>query len=203
MKIKKFKSKQILKLHLLNLKTYEYITKSHSTSFLTNINLTKVISDFKKFLHIIFEYHQANKKILFVGLPSELELSINRLTPHLAVNRNFELQNLLMNNSNSSQQLANLKKQSLFKTDSNFLISKSFQKPDLVVLLAHEKKQSVLVEKNLAKIPFIIFCSEENQKNNSRDGFYNLTGFNESLVSTPEKSLLFLGLNFIIKQFKK
>lgn len=197
MKVKNFKSKQILKLHLLNSKTYEHVIKNVSSDFLTNFNLTKIMYDFKSFLNIIFEYHRSNKKILFVGLPQILESKVNRLTNHLAVNCNFELQNLTANN------LVKLSKSSTTKDLilSKFLLSKLAQKPDLVVLLTHEKKQNFIIEKTLAKTPLIVFSLNNDFKNYSQNICYNLTGFSEKLTVMSEKNLLFLGLNFLFKRF--
>lgn len=203
MKLKKFKFKQVLKLHLLNSKIYEHGTGKRNSAFLTDLNLTKTISEFKKSLNVIFEYHQLNKKILFVGLPPKLELKINQLTPHAAVGRNVELQSLLTNNVKSFK-LSKEEKQSVFKDHFKLSLAKFSQKPDLIVLLAHEKKQKVIIENNLAKIPLVVFNSSECPvEYNSFNGFYNVTGFHENLVSTSEKTLLFLGLNFLFKRFKK
>ena len=202
MKLKKFKFKQLLKLHLLNSKIYEHGTKKGNSIFLTDLNLTKTVSDFKKSLNIIFEYHQLNKKILFVGLPPKLELKINQRTHHVAVGRNVELQSLLTNNLKSFKSSKGAK-QLAFKNYFKLSLAKFSQKPDLIVLLAHEKKQKVIIENNLAKIPLIVFNSSDCLENNSFNGFYNITGFHENLVSTSEKTLLFLGLNFLFKRFQK
>nr|BBC77934.1 ribosomal protein S2 [Nitzschia palea] len=202
MKLKKFKFKQVLKLHLLNSKIYEHGTKKKNSVFLTDLNLTKTISEFKKSLNVIFEYHQLNKKILFVGLPPKLELKINQRTQHAAVDRNFELQSLLTNNLKSFK-FSKGAKQLSFKDYLKLSLVKFSQKPDLIVLLAHEKKQKVIIENNLAKIPLIIFNSSDCLEDNSFNGFYNVTGFHENLVSTSEKTLLFLGLNFLFKRFKR
>jgi ribosomal protein S2 len=197
MKVKKFKSKQILKLHLLNSKTYEHVVENFNSGFITSFNLTKTINDFKTFLNIIFEYHRANKKVLFIGLPQMLELRINRLSNHVAVNSSFELQNLTSSALLQSSKSVNAKNL-LF---SKFLLSKLSQKPDLIVLLTHEKKQNYVVEKNLVKVPLIVFSSNNDFKNYSQNICYHLTGFNENLTLTSEKNLLFLGLNFLFKQF--
>jgi ribosomal protein S2 len=202
MKLKKFKFKQVLKLHLLNSKIYEHGTKKGNSTFLTDLNITKTISEFKKSLNVIFEYHQLNKKILFVGLPPKLELKINQRTHHTAVDRNVELQSLLTNNLKSSK-LSKLAKHLAFKDYFKLSLVKFSQKPDLIVLLAHEKKQKVILENNLAKIPLIVFNSSDCLEDNSLNGFYNVTGFHENLVSTSEKTLLFLGLNFLFKRFKR
>jgi ribosomal protein S2 len=200
MKLKKFKFKQVLKLHLLNSKIYEHGTKKGNSVFLTDLNLTKTVSEFKKSLNIIFESHQLNKKILFVGLPPKLELKINQRTQHAAVSRNVELQSLLTNNLKSFR-FSKAANQSVFKDYFTLFLAKFSQKPDLIVLLAHEKKQKVIIENNLAKIPLIVFNSSDCPENNSFNGFYNVTGFHENLVSTSEKTLLFLGLNFLFKRF--
>ena len=202
MKLKKFKFKQVLKLHLLNSKMYEHGTKKGNSVFLTDLNLTKTVSEFKKSLNIIFEYHQLNKKILFVGLPPKLELKINQRTHHAAVGRNVELQSLLTNNLKSFKFSKGVK-QAAFKDYFKLSLAKFSQKPDLIVLLAHEKKQKVIIENNLAKIPLVVFNSSDCLEDNSFNGFYNVTGFHENLVSTSEKTLLFLGLNFLFKRFQK
>ena len=202
MKLKKFKFKQVLKLHLLNSKMYEHGTKKGNSVFLTDLNLTKTVSEFKKSLNIIFEYHQLNKKILFVGLPPKLELKINQRTHHAAVGRNVELQSLLTNNLKPFK-FSKGAEQSAFKDYFKLSLAKFSQKPDLIVLLAHEKKQKVIIENNLAKIPLVVFNSSDCLPDNSFNGFYNVTGFHENLVSTSEKTLLFLGLNFLFKGSKK
>ena len=202
MKLKKFKFKPVLKLHLLNSKMYEHGTKKRNSVFLTDLNLTKTVSEFKKSLNIIFEYHQLNKKILFVGLPPKLELKINQRTHHAAVGRNVELQSLLTNNLKPFKFLKGAE-QSAFKDYFKLSLAKFSQKPDLIVLLAHEKKQKVIIENNLAKIPLVVFNSSDCLEENSFNGFYNVTGFHENLVSTSEKTLLFLGLNFLFKGSKK
>jgi ribosomal protein S2 len=203
MKLKKFKFKQVLKLHLLNSKIYEHGTKKGNSTFITDLNLTKTIGEFKKSLNVIFEYHQLNKKILFIGLPPKLELKINQQTHHAAISRDAELQSLLNNNSKSFK-LSKTAKQSAFKDYFKLFLAKFSQKPDLIVLLSHEKKQKVIIENNLAKVPLIVFNSSDcPENNNSFNGFYTVTGFHENLVSTSERTLLFLGLNFLFKRFKK
>ena len=202
MKLKKFKFKQVLKLHLLNSKIYEHGTKKGNSAFLTDLNLTKTISEFKKSLNVIFEYHQLNKKILFVGLPPKLELKINQRTRHVAVGRSVDLQSLLTNNLKSFKPSKGTN-QSALKDYLKLSMAKFSQKPDLIVLLAHEKKQKVIIENNLAKIPLIVFNSSDCLENNSFTGFYHVTGFHENLVSMSEKTLFFLGLNFLFKRFEE
>lgn len=202
MKINKFKFKQILKLHLLNSRAYENVSQTPNSSLLTDFNLTQIISDFKKALHIIFEYHKANKRILFVGVPKKLELKINKSTHHVAVDRNFELQGVISNSLKLSK-FAKSEKQSFSKIYVKSLLPKLSKKPDLVVLLSHEKKQNIMMESNIAKVPVIVFESENSSLINLPNSSYSLKGFGESLISTSERSLFVLGLNFLFKRLKK
>jgi ribosomal protein S2 len=202
MKINKFKFKQILKLHLLNSRAYEYAAQKTNSGLLTDFSLTEIISDFKKALHIIFEYHKANKKILFVGIPKKLELKINTLTHHVAVDKNFELQGVISNSLNSAK-FAKIEKQSFSKIYVKSLVPKLLKKPDLVVVVSHEKKQNIIAESNVAKIPVIVFESNNSFLTNLSANFYNFRGFGENLTSSSEKNLFVLGLNFLFKRFKK
>jgi len=202
MKLKKFKFKQILKLHLLNSRAYEHALKKTNSGFLTDFNLIQIISDFKKALHVIFEYHRANKKILFIGAPKKLELKINRSTHHVAVDHNFELQGVISNNLKSAK-FTKAGKQTFSKVYLKSLIPKLSKKPHLVVLLSHEKNQNIIAESYVAKVPVITFVSDSYSKTELGNGSYNLEGFSQNSTSTSEKSLFFLGLNFLFKRLKK
>jgi len=202
MKLKKFKFKQILKLHLLNSRAYENAIKKTNSSLLTDFNLIQIISDFKKALRIIFEYHQASKRILFVGVPKKLELKINQFTNHVAVDSNFELQGVISNNFKPSK-FTKVEKSVLSKVYLKSLMPKLSKKPDLVVILSHEKLQNIITESHVAKVPTITFTSGKHLETHSERSSYDLKGFSQSTMSTSEKSLFFLGLNFLFKRFKK
>lgn len=201
MKIIKFKFKQILKLHLLNSRAYECATQRVNSGFLTDFSLMQVISDFKKALHIIFKYHKANKKVLFVGVPKRLEEKINRRTHHVAVDQNFELQGVISNNLSSSK-LGKLATYSSPRVYINSLIPKLTKKPDLVVIFSHEKKQTLILESNIAKVPVIIFESAKSLSTFESNNLYTIASLGENLSSASEKNLLVSGLNFLFKKFK-
>lgn len=182
MKLKK--CKQILKLYLLNLRTYENIyVKSINSGFLTDLNLIRIISNLKKALYTISEYHQLHKKILFVGLPKKLAFRINKFTYHTAVDSNQELQNIFLKVLNKP------------------LVLKLSKKPDLVVILRYGKTQDIIIKNNAAKIPVINFILlREINVNYNYDIIKN---FSQNLVLTSNKTLFFLGLNFLFKRIKK
>ena len=99
MKTKKFRSKQIFKLHLLKSRMYEQIVKKKNSNFVTHIDLLQMITSFKKALQVIFQYNMADKRILFIGVPRKLEFKINKFTSHTAVSNVFNLHGIISNYS--------------------------------------------------------------------------------------------------------
>lgn len=192
--MKQKKLNQILKLYLLSSRAYENINvKSINSNSLTDLNLIQIISDLKKAFYTIFKYHQAHKKILFVGLPNKLASKINTFTHHAAANLNLELQEIIANNF----------KNVLFsKVSSELLLLKLSKKPDLVVLFSDEKKQDSIIKGSIAKIPVIKFISS-NLKKNINKNFDTIENFSQNLVLTSDKSLFFFGLNFLFKRLNK
>ena len=200
MKLKKFKFKQILNLHVLNSRVYEYVKKKSYSGSLTDFNLTQIINDFKKVLHIIFAYHQANKRILFIGIPKKLELKINKLTQHIAIDNSIDIQGVISNDFSESKFIKTEK----FKVSNLYiksLLPKLFKKPDLVVLLLNEKNQRIITESSIAKIPLIIFSSKSDFDARLIEKCYNVKGFSKTTLSTSEKNIFFLGLSFLFKRF--
>jgi ribosomal protein S2 len=194
MKIKKFKFKQILKLHLLKFKTYESFIKKSSPKLLMDRHLTQIIVNFKKVLKVIYQYNQTHKKILFIGLPKKLELKINKSTNHVAVPSNFEVQRILSNNFQSTKN----KKEELTSVNSKQLFPKLSKSPDLVILVSHSKAQSIISESYYLKIPLIFFNGELDTTTNVQTSVtYNVP------ITTTNNSLFFIGLNFLFKTSKK
>lgn len=197
MKTKKFKFKQILKLHLLNSRAYEYTLKSPRFDSCRNLHLIEVICNFKKVLHIIYQFHSARKQILFIGAPKKLELKINELTPHLAIPKNYNLLSLIDTNK---RQFNNQSKTVSFSDDYTFKqIFKLGKRPDLLVVISSDKIQSTINESYMMKIPLIIFEAENVSTELLIKSSYRVCSSNSN--STLDQSLLFLGLHFLFKKF--
>jgi len=194
MKIKKIRIKQFLKLNLLKLKVYEQFIKKTTLNDFVDLNLNQIIVDIKKALQIIFQYHVAEKRILFVGLPNELEQKVNQLTKHVSVPKNFDIQGLI---SNFNPQIC-LKNKDFnkisFKQISKFLLPKLSKKLDLIVLFDHEKIEVILSESRISKIPVIFFGNH----NLSKFFLYNVEGNFKSMLTN--KIIFFVGLNFLFKK---
>jgi|JI102314A2RNA_FD_contig_111_174693_length_1414_multi_1_in_0_out_0_2 hypothetical protein len=201
MKIKKFKFKQLLKLHLIKLKSYEQSIKKTGFNDFINANLDEILADIKKALKIIFQYHQAKKRILFIGFPYKLELKINSLTKHVAIPFNFNTQGLI---SNTKVKFLNENKssnQSWLRSHIKFLLPKLTKKPDLIILFKHEKDRSIITEAWTAKIPVIVFKSNCDLQNLVHGNFYTVRGNFKHVQTVSDKNIFFIGLNFLFKNY--
>ena len=194
MKTKKFKFKQLLKLHLLKSRVYEYPIKKTNFNDLIAANLDQIIVDMKRALQVIFQYHQINKRILFIGLPSKLELKINSSTRHTAIASSFNIQGLISNNNiNSALNIQSLRHKSV-KQSSVLLTSKFAKSPDLIVLFSHDKSSSILSEAWVAKIPVINFVAKDNFTDCSIPVAYSINGNFTSILSAFDKNIFFISV---------
>ena len=203
MKTKKFKFKQLLKLHLLKFRAYEYPIKKTNFNDLITANLDQIIVGIKRALQVIFQYHQANKRILFIGLPSKLELKINASTRHTAIASSFNIQGLISNSNVNSMTNSQSPINRSIKQSSALLALKFTKKPDLIVLFDHDKSSSILSETWVAKIPVINFVATNNSKNSLIQTTYFINGNFKSILSAFDKNIFFIGLNFLFKNLKK
>ena len=162
LKNKKINSKHIFELQLIKSKTYAPFTKNYSFKK-SKLHLSNTIIDFKKALNIIFKYHKHNKRILFIGSPKIIENLINLNTIHSSVPDFFCLRNKITINNHLYK---NIKLNKYFFDQKKFLLHKIKKKPELVVIFNHDKKESIIKETSIAKIPTIEFNSSEELNNN-------------------------------------
>ena len=162
LKNKKINSKHIFELQLIKSKTYAPFTKNYSFKK-SKLHLSNTIIDFKKALNIIFKYHKHNKRILFIGSPKIIENLINLNTIHSSVPDFFCLRNKITINDHLYK---NIKLNKHFFDQKKFLLHKIKKKPELVVIFNHDKKESIIKETSIVKIPTIEFNSSEELNNN-------------------------------------
>lgn len=193
MKIKKVRIKQLLKLNLLRSKVYEQPIKKMKFDNLIDSNLNQIIVDIKKVLQIIFQYHQIEKRILFVGLPHKLESRVNKYTKHVAIPKNFDVQGMISNPNWKSLKNSKNSTQIWLKETSKFLLPKLTKRLDLVVLFEHDKSKMVRSEAEVAKIPLISFGTDLDTSNTVS---YKVEG---SFKNASNKNIFFIGLNFLFK----
>nr|QYB23134.1 ribosomal protein S2 [Nitzschia traheaformis] len=188
MKIRAFKSKQILSLYLLKSKTYEQTILKKAPNLVSRFCLTEILISFKKSLQIIFNYHKKNKLILFVGLPESLRSKINKSTIHVAFSKYFKLEGNISNVS---------KNKNLLHVPSE---NNEGKKPYLIVFFDHINMDSIIKESYLAKIPLICVNSNFNNKNFYYRNIYKVF-INQNLLQVLN-NFFFVGLSFLFKQSK-
>lgn len=196
MKIKKTRIKQLLKLSLLKLRVYEQFTNKTKLNDFVDSNLNQIIVNIKKVLQIIFQYHKAEKRILFVGVPCELEQKINQLTKHVAVPKNFDIQGMVSNFDPKVFLKSENLDQAWSKNFLKSLLPKLSKKLDLIVLFNHEKSESILTESKIAKIPVIFFGVNQDPL---KSPLYSVEGDFKNLLTGPNQNILSIGLNFLFK----
>jgi ribosomal protein S2 len=196
MKIKKTRIKQLLKLSLLKLRVYEQFTNKTKFNGFVDSDLNQIIVNIKKVLQIIFQYHKAEKRILFVGVPCELEQKINQLTKHVAVPKNFDIQGMVSNFDPKVFLKSENLDQAWSKNFLKSLLPKLSKKLDLIVLFNHEKSDSILTESKIAKIPVIFFGVNQDPL---KSPLYSVEGDFKNLLTGPNQNILSIGLNFLFK----
>jgi len=197
MKIKKVRIKNLLKLHLLKSKVYEQPTEKMKFNNLIDNNLNQIIVDLKKVLRVIFQYHQTDKRILFVGFPDKLESKVNKLTQHVAVPYNFDIQGMISNYNRKSLRSDRISDQIRSKNHLKFLLPKLSKKLDLIVLLHSDKKEIILSEAKSVKVPVIVIGTDVASESSDKV-LYSVEGnFKNTIYNT---NIFFICLNFLFKK---
>lgn len=197
MKSKQFHFKQILKLYLLKHKIYESGSLDVNTGFIVDGTLNRTLINFKKILQIIFQFHIQNRRILFVGVPKKLELKINKLTQHTAIPSSFDVTRILSNNFMNTESID----RKLESNMANLSLSRLSRKPDLVVLVTHDKIENVLKNCFILKIPTIDLSSASNLSftSNSAQTYRLRLGDEKTTTTYGNKNIFFIGLSFLFK----
>lgn len=190
MKIKAFKSKQILLLYLLKSKTYEQRILRKAPNLISRSCLTEILISFKKSLQIIFNYHKKNKLILFVGLPESLRCKINKFTIHIASSKYSNLGGGISNVSKNKDLLHIASEKGGSKNNRG-------KKPYLIVFFDHIDSDCIVKESYLAKIPLICVNSNLNNKNFYYRNIYKVF-INQNLLQALN-NFFFVGLSFLFK----
>jgi len=161
----------------INYSLFNLLNIKSNLSKNSNINSYKSLElNLKKILKIIFEYHKANKTIVFIGFPVSLNLNFIPLFKkynYIFLNRNTWVNGTLSNSPalvshiNSKKLLKVVRKNNLiFLTQfSNFIKLK--KKPDLIVLFDDIHVENLISECQKVKVPVISFSSSLQQKQKS------------------------------------
>ena len=166
------KSRSLIKLHILKYQIYKNYNK-----YFFNENIENLTIEIKQALKIIYLYHVKNKKILFIGLPYNKQLS-NQLN-HFFISKKIYLKKMM---SNSTY---------LFKT---IHLPKT---PDLIVFNnTSDKDLTILNTLKKSNIPVVLF---KNLNKFSND-FYNVNG---SLKNKKIKKFYFFLIFSVLTKYIK
>ena len=80
---------------------------------------------------------------------------------------------------------------------------KLMKKSDLIVLFDHEKSYSIISEAWIAKVPVITFMANNNFRDSFIQNSYFVNGNFKSVLTTFDKNIFFISLNFLFKDLKK
>lgn len=147
-KITKYQSK-LVKLKLIKTKIY----KKNDYDF---IKIEEIISRLKKALHIIYQYHVNNKRILFVGTPIHIEEKLKNLiknTRHTYIPESVWMNGILTNQQSCFKYL--LKNQQSVNRKISTILFKTKKKSDLIVILDASANSNALNEGYLTRTPVI------------------------------------------------
>ena len=192
-KLNKHKTK-LLKLKLLKTKIYK------NQKDLNYLLLKDVETRLKKALHIIYRFHVANKKILFIGTPLRLNNPIKQL---LKSKKHSFIPELVWINgivTNSKPSFKHLLKRHAVTSDktSKFLFNLKNQ-TDLIVVLNEQLNLVVLQESSLKRIPTISLNSNYDLPNMNLST-YKIAGDYSFGQKEIRNNLFFLLLSSLLKK---
>ena len=154
----------------------------------------------KKALHVIYKFHVANKKILFIGTPLKLDNQIKQLLKNKK--HSFIPETVWMNGiiTNSKPSFKYLLKRHAVANDktSKFLFNLKIR-IDLIVVLNENLNLTALKESSLKKVPTISLNSNYNLSNINLSTYKVVGDFN--FVKKPiRNNTFFLLLNSLLKR---
>jgi hypothetical protein len=191
---------KLLRLKLLKTKIYR---NQENFDYLL---LKEMETRLKKILHVIYRFHVANKKILFIGTPLKLNNQIKQLLKNKK--HSFIPESVWMNGiiTNSSPSFKHLLKKHAVSSDK---VSKSLfnlkNQSDLVVVLNEKLNLDALEESALRRVPTISLNSNHNLPSTYLST-YKLSGDFSFAGKEIRNNLFFLFLNSLLKKaeiFKK
>lgn len=153
MKIEKIKSSKnkILRLKLIQ-------TKIYKKSYNNFIKIEDICSRTKKAMHIIYNYHINNKKILFIGTPMQIHTAskfktLLNETQHIFIPESLWMYGLLTNQEMCFKRLS--RGSNSIKDKSSEMLFQLKKKSDLIVVLNSSSNKEAITEASISRIPVI------------------------------------------------
>lgn len=194
--LKKYKTK-LLKLKLLN-------TKTHKNQKNFNYLLLKNIENrLKKILNIVYKFHIANKKILFIGTPLKLNNKITQIFKNKKHNfiPQFIWTNGIITNSKPSFKYL-IKQYTINKNKTSKFLFNFKNQADLIVILNEYSNLTILKEGFSKRIPVILLNANYNFFSSDLS-IYKTTGNYSFTKKTIRNNIFFLLISAIFKKAEK
>jgi ribosomal protein S2 len=191
--LKKYKTK-LLKLKLLKTKIYK------DEKNLNYLLLKDMETRLKKVLYIIYKFHIANKKILFIGTPLKLDPQIKSLLnkkKHNFIPESIWVNGIITNSKPSFKYLA--KKHAIQNNQTAKFLFNLKNQADLVVVLNEKLNLTALEESFLKRTP-TISLNTDYKLNNSNLSTYKIAGNYNFSKKTVRNNFFFLLLSSILKK---
>lgn len=155
---------------------------------------------FKKILSIIYKFHAANKKILFIGTPLELNSQIKQLLKdkkHSFLPESVWMNGIITNSNSSFKHL--IKQHALNTNKISKLLFNLKSQIDLIVVLNEKLNITALEESSLKRVPTISINTTYNFLNLNLSTYKVLGNYNFGKKKV-RNNLFFLLLNSLLKK---
>ena len=192
-KLIQYKTK-LLKLKLLTTKIYK------NQKNLNYLLLKDAETRLKKVLHIIYRFHAANKKILFIGTPLRLNSQIKRFLKRKK--HSFIPEKTWMNGviTNPGPSFKHLLKCHAVNTNKNAKFLFNFKNQvDLIIILNEKLNLIALKESSLKRVPTISLNSDYNSPDINLSTYKTIGDFNFN-GKEIRNNIFFLLLSSLLKK---
>ena len=195
--LKRYKTK-LLKIKLLKAKTWK---PKKNIDYLLIKNMEVRL---KKILHIIYKFHVANKKILFIGTPLKLNYKTKQLLK--SKKHNFVPESIWMNGiiTNSKSSFKYLTRQYVINKDKSLKFLFHLKKQaNLIVVLNENSNLTAFKESTLKRIPIISLNASCNFSDFTSLSTYKAIGDYSFTKKTIRNRFFFLLLNSVLKKAER
>lgn len=191
--LNKYKTK-LLKFKLLKTKIYKD-QKNFNYLLLKNME-----TRLKKVLHVIYKFHAANKKILFIGTPIELNNKIKQLLKskkHSFIPESIWMKGIVTNSNSSFKHLI---KRHAINSDKTTKFLFNLKNPiSLIVILNEKFNVAALKESSLKRIPTVSLNANYDLSNLTLST-YKVSGDYNFTKKKIRNNIFFLLLNALLKK---
>ena len=191
--LQKYNTK-LLRLKLLKTKIYR------TEKNLDYLLLKNMETRLKKVLHVIYRFHVANKRILFIGTPLKLNNYIKQLLKgkkHSFIPESIWMSGIITNSKPSFKHL--IKQHAIGKNKTSKFLFNLKNQADLIVVLNEGSNLTALEESSLKRVPTVSLNVSYNFFNSDLST-YKATGNYNFTKKTIRNNFFFLLLSSILKK---